>query len=176
MGIFFIVDKKLSLCKLHIYNRVMELQQQHFMELQRACHLSDSSRKKQLLAIKYADIMVVGFWTLLLAVLASVVTRWCTYGLQAHIMQGLGTKSARACVMCVCYVYYYLLLCYVIRNILEHCPRPGTSAMALGLGYDPRRLKELSGATAFGLIFGSVMAPTFRANLTIALQKVLPPT
>ena len=68
-----------------------------------------------------------------------------------------------------------LLLCYVVRNILEHCPRPGMSHMATDVGYNPLRLKELSGATVLGLIFGSVMAPTFRSNVKIALYRVLPP-
>ena len=70
-----------------------------------------------------------------------------------------------------------LLLCCVVRNILEHCPRPGMSHMATDVGCDTVRLKELSGATVLGLIFGSVMAPTFRRNVNvkIALYRVLPP-
>ena len=137
--------------------------------------MQQSGRNIQILGIKCADIVIVGFWTLLLAVLASLGAQWFIYGLHSCMQRMGASKWVTACLSTMVVVPIILLLCYVVRNILEHCPRPGMSHMAMDAGYSPLRLKELSGATVLGLIFGSVMAPTFRSNVKIALYRVLPP-
>ena len=130
--------------------------------------MQQSGRNIQILGIKCADIVIVGFWTLLLAVLASLGAQWFIYGLHSCMQRMGASKWVTACLSTMVVVPIILLLCYVVRNILEHCPRPGMSHMAMDAGYSPLRLKELSGATVLGLIFGSVMAPTFRSNVKIA--------
>ena len=121
--------------------------------------------------LKVLDIGVIGVYTLIMGTIMAIATSHVSRIIKKHVDPDLKDTSVgdnddlptrrriAAFTVLMFDMAIVLLGCYGVRLVPRRLPRPGMLPAAKKMGYNPLLLKELAGAAALAIVYGSLMSP-----------------